>query len=265
MDKEGFVYCRVRQKNLSLHEVKRIIHGQSEKVYSQFNNSYATVLNLYDRYKNSFFEIYPLSLHYFQSNSFNKKQAQDLIRSKLNILKDLGYIKNEVLSSKGAFASAVYGYELITSELYEKGFLEHLDKFELGILATAIVFEPRKSQRPPSIPKKLKQIKDMCENLIKEINKKERKYRIYPLSKKPNFHLANATEAWLKGVSFKKIVNLTDTDEGEIVRYFRMAVQILREIKEASVISQVLRSRIKETIRLINRDIIDAEKQLREN
>ena len=57
---------------------------------------------------------------------------------------------------------------------------------------------------------------------------------------------------------------MTDVDEGEIVRYFRMAVQILREINKAKVASPVLKSRIQETCRVINRDVIDAEKQLRE-
>jgi len=57
---------------------------------------------------------------------------------------------------------------------------------------------------------------------------------------------------------------MTDTDEGEVVRYFRMSVQILREISEAKVASLTLKERIKETIRVLNRDIIDAEKQLRE-
>ena len=70
--------------------------------------------------------------------------------------------------------------------------------------------------------------------------------------------------AWLRGTSFDKILQFTDTDEGEVVRYFRMGVQVLREIKDARVVSQVLKERIKETIRVINRDIIDAEKQLRE-
>jgi hypothetical protein len=43
-----------------------------------------------------------------------------------------------------------------------------------------------------------------------------------------------------------------------------MSVQILREISDAKVASYILKGRIKETIRVINRDIIDAEKQLRE-
>jgi hypothetical protein len=43
-----------------------------------------------------------------------------------------------------------------------------------------------------------------------------------------------------------------------------MSVQILREINDSKVSSPILRGKIRETIRVINRDIVDAEKQLRE-
>ena len=71
-------------------------------------------------------------------------------------------------------------------------------------------------------------------------------------------------EAWLRGTSFDKTLRFTDCDEGEVVRYFRMSVQVLREIASAPVASCLLKDKIKETIRVINRDIVDAEKQLRE-
>ena len=70
-------------------------------------------------------------------------------------------------------------------------------------------------------------------------------------------------ERWLQGMQFSRIVQFTDADEGEVVRYFRMAVQILREIKDTPI-SHLLKDKIKEAIRVINRDVVDAEKQLRE-
>jgi superfamily II RNA helicase len=263
MDKEGFVYCRVNQKRLSQEELKRTIYGQPEKVYSQLNNSYATVLNLYDKHREGISELYPLSLHYFQSDNAMQKRAINLIKSKLDILSELGYIVNHSLSQKGRFASAIYGYELILSELYEDGFLEHLDKFKLGILASAIVFEPRKIQQMTPLSGDAKFIKGVCDELISKLQKRELKYRIYPLSKKPYFHLSGAIAAWLKGANFQKILTLTDTDEGEIVRYFRMAVQLLRQLSETPAAEARLRAMAKKALVRINRDVIDAEAQLR--
>jgi len=71
-------------------------------------------------------------------------------------------------------------------------------------------------------------------------------------------------EYWLRGTEFSKILPHTDTDEGEVVRYFRMTIQILREIRDNPISSPLLAERIKETVRMINRDVVDAEKQLRE-
>jgi superfamily II RNA helicase len=264
IDKEGFVYCRVNLARINLEEVKRIIYGRPEEVRSQLNSSYATVLNLYEKYKEGIYKIYPLSLHYFQSRKHEQKEALRLIESKLKLLRELNYIENDTLTKKGQFAKTVYGYELILSELYDENIMEQLDEFGLGILSVATVFEPRKNQRMPGISKAARRIKRACEEIYAKIKSKEMKYRIYPVSKMPSFHLSTSIEGWLRGTNFDKILQFTDTDEGEVVRYFRMAIQILREINDAKVASHILKEKLKETIRVINRDIIDAEKQLRE-
>jgi len=79
----------------------------------------------------------------------------------------------------------------------------------------------------------------------------------------PYFNLAKPMEGWLNGMHFDKVMQITDTDEGEIIRYFRMAIQILREIKDAPI------SRNSATASPIpsassTAASIDAEKQLRE-
>ena len=189
------------------------------------------------------------------------------MKAKINFLKELGYIisgEGNVLSDKGHFAKAVYGYELMLSELYDGGFLEELDEEGLGVLACAVIFEPRKNQEILSLSKKAHTIKKRCDKLIEQIRYKETKYNIRPQSKKPYFHLSSSIEAWIKGDSFNKILGLSDVDEGELVRYFRMALQILREIKSSAAASPVLKERIQRTMQAINRDVIDAEKQLRE-
>jgi superfamily II RNA helicase len=265
IDKEGFVYCRINLHKINLDEVKRIIYSKPEEVRSQFNTSYATILNLYEKYKDELFKIYPLSLHYFQSRKNEQKEALRLLEAKLKMLKEFDYIADNSLTEKGRFAKTVYGYELILAELYEEKVLEQLDEFGLGVIASACVFEPRKNQRLPlGLSKNTRRIKAACEEIYEKIRDKERRYRIYPFSKAPQFHLSVTTEAWLRGTAFDKILRFTDTDEGEIVRYFRMSVQILREIVDAKIASMTLKDKIRETIRVINRDVVDAEKQLRE-
>jgi len=265
IDKEGFVYCRINPNRINPDEVKRIIYGRPEEVKSQLNSSYATILNLYEKYQEGLFKIYPLSLHYFQSRKNEQKEALRLIEAKLKLLKELNYIDKNNLTQKGQFAKSAYGYELILAELYDQQILEQLDEFGLGVIAVSVVFEPRKNQKlPVGLSKNSRQIKRISEETYDRIKHMEQRYRIYPFSKLPYFHLSTSMEAWLRGTSFDKTLRFTDTDEGELVRYFRMSVQILREISEARVCSHILKARIRETIRVINRDVVDAEKQLRE-
>lgn len=264
IDKEGFVYSRVNPHYTSFPELEKIIYGQPEKVRSRFNASYATILNLYEKYGEKLYDIYPLSFHYFQEKKQSQKKVIELMAAKVKLLKDLGYIKAGALTEKGAFASKIYGYELSLSELYEKGVLEHLSEYELGVLALALVFEPRKGDiKPPSMPKSTKQLSEITENIVDRIQRMEKKAFIIPLSKRYFYHLTPCLEAWMKKENFEKIMRYTEADEGEIIRYFRMSIQILNEILETPV-SAKLKERIKNTIYLVNRDIIDAEKQLRE-
>ncbi|MFA6349850.1 MAG: DEAD/DEAH box helicase [Candidatus Omnitrophota bacterium] len=264
IDTEGFVYCRVNLRRIGLDDVRKIILSPAEEVRSQLNSSYATILNLYERYRDDIYKIYPYSFHCFQSHKNEQREALRLIEAKLNLLKEMGYINGKELTEKGQFAKTIYGYELILSELYNQGILEQLDEFGLGIVTCAAVFEPRKNQLSPHLNRNTAKLKRIADQIYKEIEVKERKFRIYPFSKPLYFNLSLAVEGWLRGTRFDKVLQMTDTDEGEVVRYFRMSVQILREISEAKVASLNMKERIAETIRVLNRDIIDAEKQLRE-
>jgi len=263
IDIEGFVYSRVNPHEISFQELNRIIYSESEKVRSRFNTSYATTLNLYEKYGDKLYDIYPFSFHYCQEKEKLREKALNLLSSKVRILRELEYIKEGGLTEKGRFASKIQGYELSLSELYEKGILEHLSESELGILCLALVYEPRKGTAKPRLSKKIKSLCDTTNNIVKHIQTREGNLGIIPLSKNYYYHLAACLEAWMREESFDKILHYADVDEGEIIRYFRMAIQILREILDTPA-SVYLKGKIKKTIELINRDIIDAEKQLRE-
>jgi superfamily II RNA helicase len=263
IDNEGFVYTRINPARIRPDEVRAIIYGSPEDVRSQFNASYATVLNLYDKYKDDLYKIYPLSFHHFQTKKPQQKEAVRLIDARVRLLCEVGCIRDGELSMKGRFAKAVYGYELLLGELYGQKAFEDLDEIGLGVLAVSTVFEPRKNQRIQGLSRESRAIKEICDRRYEDVRRREIRYRIYPFSKSPYFHLAKAMECWLNGMKFDRVLQFTDTDEGELIRYFRMAIQILREAKDAPI-SPELRERIGKTIRYINRDVIDAEKQLRE-
>ncbi|MCQ9208133.1 MAG: DEAD/DEAH box helicase [Omnitrophica bacterium] len=263
MDKEGYCICRINPHRIQFEEVKRILYGQPERVTSKFNTSYATLLHLYAKYQEKLYQIYPHTLHYFQEKPRRRKGAQDMLRAKVLLLKELGYIQDRGLTVKGKFAAALYGFELPLAEIYDQNILEQLNEVELGILAASLVYEPRRLERTPKITRNIRALKEITDKTSKNIHRLEQKFRIWPKSKEYFFHLAPVVEAWLRGCDFSKLGQYSGADEGELVRYFRMAVQILREIQHAPVTSAALKEKVKKLLVVFNRDIIDAQKQLR--
>jgi len=262
IDIEGYVFCRIFPHFMGPQEVQQIVFGRPEPVRSRFNASYATILNLYQSHGEKLYDIYPKSFHFHQENKRARQKALDMMYAKVKLLKDWGYIRKNRVTPKGIFAGKIYGYELLLSELYEQGKLEALSGHALGILILSLVYEPRKGMAKPPLTQQARHLERMTKRIIDGINRQERKAGIKPLSKKCYFHLSDAMDAWIKGKSFIEVLNHTEADEGGIVRYFRMTVQILREIIDAPV-SDALREKTKRLIFSINRDIVDSEKQLR--
>ncbi len=263
MDSAGFVYTRVNPHQLPYPVLNRILYGKPEPIESQFNSCYATLLNLYSQFGSKLLKIYPRSFHYFQSNKKGRQKGVAVIERKLGLLRELGHLDKETLTVKGQFASWMYGYELLLSEMLQDGTLETLNDVRLSCLLSALVFEPRKNQRMDELPHPLAGIEKKALQCLRRVHAKEAAHKIYPPTKLPHFHLGAALEAWMGGAPFHELGRHTDVDEGEIIRYFRMVIQLLRQLKQAPQVSDKLREIAKEAITKINRDLVDAEKQLR--
>jgi superfamily II RNA helicase len=262
IDTEGFVFCRINPHDISPQELHRVIFSSPEEVKSQLNTSYATLLNLYQHYGENLYDVYPQSFHYFQVKAPLRKEAVEYLRAKVNILKELGHIRKNKVTEKGQFASKVYGYELILAEIYDEGIMEGMSETELGVLALAAVYEARKGTAKPRLSQKADRLEHVTKRILRHVHRLEKTVGLSQFQKRFHFHLSPALEAWLRGEEFGDILKYTDADEGEVVRYFRMALQILREIQEAPV-SDKLKNRIHQLLSRLNRDVIDSEKQLR--
>ncbi|MBF0483333.1 MAG: DEAD/DEAH box helicase [Candidatus Omnitrophica bacterium] len=262
IDVEGFVFCRVNPHYISAAELQRVVYGRPEKVNSQFNASYATILNLYRVHGERLYDIYPDSFHFYQESKNNRKRAVYAMRAKVDILKELRYIDRRGLTEKGDFASQIYGYELILSELFEAGYLDKLTLPELAILIGAIIYEPRKGMTKPHLNHRILSIQDKTFEVVKHINRMERSTGLQDRTKLSYFHLTNAIDAWVRGKDFGEASQQASADEGEVVRYFRMIIQVLRQMAECPV-TEEFRKKVKDLAHIINRDVVDSEKQLR--
>ena len=261
-DDKGYVYARVNPHQIQHSAVERIVYGKPEAIESQFNSCYATLLNLYSHFGRKLLDAYPRSFHHFQSNRKGREKGVESIERKLALLTEMGYMQGDRLTPKGTFASWMYGYELILSELMAEGYLESLDQVRLSALLCALVFEPRKNQFAPRLPQTLQSVEKKAVSAARRIGAKELAHKIYPQTRLPHFHLALALEAWMGGVPFADLARHTDVDEGEIIRHFRMVIQLLRQIRQAPEGSDRLRQAAGAAIARINRDWVDAEKQL---
>jgi superfamily II RNA helicase len=264
IDKQGYVYSRINPLRIESEQIKKIIFSQPEPVLSQFNLSYASLLHLYAKWQDHLYEVYPKTLHFYQANKKSRKKALEYLHTKIKLLKEMNYITNDQLSYKGKFASSIYGHELLLTELFSSGMLEDLNSIELNIVLSSLVFEPRKNQHHIKLSEKIFKIQEALNPTVENILKTEKKYKIRPLSKKPFFNLSGAIEKWSNNATLPVICSYTDADPGEIIRYFRMVIQILRQLRAISFISPEFRKTITQSLQSINRDEVDAEKQLRE-
>jgi Superfamily II RNA helicase len=174
IDTEGFVYSRINPQRMEFDHIKHIIYGQPEPVISQFNLSYASLLHLYAKWNEQLYNVYPLSLHFFQSSKKARKNALALLREKIALLKEMGYIENNELTYKGQFASQVYGYELLLTELFSSRALEDLSSIGLLVIIAALVFEPRKNQLHVKLPSEILSIHNILAPLMETINRQEK-------------------------------------------------------------------------------------------
>ena len=263
MDPQGFVYSRVNPHDIPFAELQRILYGRTEPIESQFNAAYATLLNLYRELGRGLIKIYPQSFHYFQSSKKGRREGFELIERKLTLLEELGHLTEKGLTAKGEFAASIFGYELLLSELHSGGVLEELDETGLSVLLAGLIFEPRKGDQPPKLNRFHEKLLKATLHYSELIHRRESKLRIYPYTRPPHFHLAGVVEAWVRGENFDRLMRLTTADEGELVRYFRMVIQLLRELSSATHVSGRLQSVAERARTLMNRDIVDAERQLR--
>lgn len=267
LDEAGFVYLRVNPWETTYPELNNLIYGKPEQVSSRFNLTYATVLNLYKSFQQELLPFYQKTLHAHQSTTIQQREAYSLIERKLKLLRFLGYVNPpgtaERLSAKGMFAVQIYGYELFLSELFEMGLLDELNLVDLGALLLALVYEPRRFGPPVHVSRRVKELAEKANEILARIHKEERSLRIYPLTKGPAFQLSAAVERWIGGATFDKVVELANVAEGELIRYFRMTVQLCRALEQSRATSPSLREKSRTLLHRINRDQVDAEAELR--
>lgn len=193
-----------------------------------------------------------------------KNQPQQQIAARLRVLEELGYIEDQSVLPRGSTAASIYGYELQLTQLLFGGLFEQLTEDEINCLMVAIITEPRRDGY-------FKPLKDerVLETLyavgseISFIQRLEAKHNVTEITSLLELRLCTAMLAWSRGCAFDQLEKYADLDAGDFVRTFRLVIDQLRQIRRAMHGHTVLVEKLNRCIGKINRDVVDAERQLR--
>ncbi|MFC1805644.1 DEAD/DEAH box helicase [Planctomycetota bacterium] len=276
MDTRGYVHARVNVDEVRFHGVKHVVAGTPERVESQFNLSYATILSLYGKWQERLFDVCDRSFAAYQRRSRQKGRKprrrkkgeprhpgiRQLVQRRLKVLRTLGYLSKKGVTAKGRFAIHIPGYELQATELHSAGILDDLTIHELNVLVSALIYEARRGDRS-AIPKGLLgRVRRRATRTIRNVHELERGMGIPDPVRKLDLHLGMAVYGWSRGTEFADLASLTSAAEGDIIRILRMTIQVLRELRKATD-NERLKDKLLGAERAINRGAVDAERQLR--
>lgn len=266
IDKKGNVIIFV-DDSTDLFALKRVISKESEPIVSQFKLSHNTILNLINNHTDAEIEIILKSnFDYFVRKAEQNIRIKASYNSKLKNLIELGYVvsskeaqadeyyvpvegKSHVLTDKGKFATKIYAHEITITELFYSGFYKNLDEFEINILLGSIVYEARKNDSFTV----QKNHKHLYEKLIAKL--KDNDFLFEKINKKIVYRLISLVYLWSDNAEFSKIVDLTNLQEGDLIRFFKQIIDFQRQIRRATNDFE-LASKIDNARLLIDRDVV---------
>ena len=193
-----------------------------------------------------------------------ENDPQQQIAARLKVLEELGYIEAQTLLARGGTAAHIYGYEVQLTQLLFSGFFERLTEDEINCLMVAIVSEPRKDGyfKPLKNERLLEELYAVSSE-ISFIQYLEGKHKVTEITPMLELRLCTAMLAWSRGCDFDALEKYARLDAGDFVRTFRLVIDQLRQIRRAMGGHTVLVDKLNRCIGKINRDVVDAERQLR--
>lgn len=193
-----------------------------------------------------------------------ENRYESTFRERYNFLKELGYGSDEGLTSKGRIAKHIFGYEIQVTELLFDGTFERVNEEQMNALVGAIVFEAKRSEwyqerrvHPPLL--------EGARRRIDALVRREKRAGLASLGaaiKPLDLALTTTVEAWHRGVEFEELSTYTTASDGDLVRTFRLMLDLYRQIKRAVPEHGALVDKINRAIERIKRPPVDPEWEL---
>jgi superfamily II RNA helicase len=270
IDEVGKVVSVFDTEDLHDAPIERIVFGELEPVRSRFNLNYGTLLRLLVHLKGRIEEAWERSFNRYQFETStedrrerNRERQLDLLRRKLDFLHEIGFHDEHGVTDRGKIASKLSAYEVQFADCFFRGIFEDLTPRELAAAFVGIVYEERKGETlEQSVPLSFAPIKRKINDAVRSLKQRETSYKIPEEIKRPDFSLTDAVYAWCDGSPMDALERHTTTAPGDLVRTFRVAVQCIRNMSAVLRKAYALSDRLAEAMRLLNRDEVDAQRQL---
>jgi superfamily II RNA helicase len=274
LDDRGWVFAILDDREISLANLEHYQSGRTEPVKSRFNLNYGGILTLYRRVGDKVVDAWLRSFARFQRAKRPAKAARPerrekeglgsrLLRARLDVLRTLDYVDAEGrLTRKGELCSKINGYEIAVTEAYEGGWLFRCDAVQAAMLFAAMVYEgkPFDHSAPPT--KSLRGLAHPFTLRMAEVAEAERERGIPVPTRGPDFGIAGTVQSWAEGEDFEAVLSRTSLAPGDLVRVLRMTIQLLRQAAHALSPGDPVIKTLEEARARIDRDVVDARKQL---
>ncbi|MCC7015357.1 MAG: DEAD/DEAH box helicase [Planctomycetes bacterium] len=272
IDSEGLVYSVVDERALSEAPLERIFADRPEAVFSRFQLSYSSLLHLVPTLgRERVHQAWEKSFNQYQSRANspkaqekNRRRQRGMAEAHLAVLEQLGYLEQgDQPTPRGRVARVINGFELQATELLFQGVLEQLSSEALAVVFVALIHEDRRrgfgGRRPEP---NFQDLPRRVARTLARVSAIEAENGVETPLKLPDFGLTQVVLAWCKGAAIEEAAELSESSAGDICRTLRMAIQLMREVRHAIDPSWDLRERLASAIELVNRDEVDARRQL---
>ncbi|XP_041969235.1 helicase SKI2W [Aricia agestis] len=182
---------------------------------------------------------------------------------RLCVLRELNYIdEHDSVILKGRVACCMGTNELIISELVFRNVFTDKTPAEIAALLSCFVFQA-KTRVDLILPDKLAEAVKTIQQIDQELTKIESKYMVGQFegqAERLNFGLVRVVYEWALEKPFSEIIDLTDVQEGIIVRCIQQLHELLVDVKDAAVAigDPKLQAKMMEASTAIKRDIVFA-------
>lgn len=271
IDREGLVYMMLSERALQEAPVERIASGRPEPIDSRFRLSISTILHLVERLgRERVHEAWEKSFNRFQHRETSRK-ARDrnssaqrrTIDSIIELLEELGYLRGDELRPRGRVAQCINGFELQVTELLFRGQLENLSPTALAVAFVGLTYEERRRGEPVHVPARLYgNLRRGIDRTIAELAGLAQRHSVPEAPKPASWGLSPAVVDWMEGRPFEELEPATEASPGDLCRAFRMAVQLMRQVRRAIDPDWDVHELLGQAMLRLNRDEVDARRQL---